>query len=481
VAQQTTRLLGGRYRLIERLGTGGMATVWLAEDERLGRQVALKRLHGDSPEDMARRFEREAKVLARLNHQNVVAVFDTVPDDEGIVIVMEHVPGETLRDALKRGPLPPREALSVVAGVAAALDHGHRQGVVHRDVKPANVLLRPDGIAKLADFGIAIAAERTQITRTGTVMGTASYMAPEQLEGREATPASDVYALGALAYESLTGSRAVGGKTPAEIVHRVATRPPPDLRERWPEAPPAAVAAIKRAMARDPRERQGSAGELAEDLTAAVGAAEHTAPTEALEGTGRTAVLGAAASPPGGATRRESDSGRGGRPLLWVPLVLLVGLVAVALALAAGGDDEPERAEAPSTAGRAESTPAQAEPEQEPASPAEEPADPIAEGLRLQEAGFAAMGAGRYEEAIEASRRSTELLEGSGRTEYAFALFNLGRSLRLAGRPAEAIPVLERRLEIPNQTGAVKAELKLAEQAAGGGKQKRNKGGEGDD
>lgn len=498
MAQQTTdRLLAGRYRLLERLGTGGMASVWLAEDERLGRQVALKRLHGDGPEDMARRFEREAKVLASLNHQNVVAVFDTVPDDEGIVIVMEHVPGETLRDALKRGPLPPGEAAAVVEGIGAALDHGHRQGVVHRDVKPANVLLRPDGVVKLADFGIAIAAERTHITRTGTVMGTAAYMAPEQLEGRDATPATDVYALGAVAFEVLSGRRAVGGKTPAEIVHRVATRPPPDLRESWKAAPPAAVAVVRRAMARDPRDRPSSAGDLAAELREALGEGSggHTAATAPVAGTasavipgatgpstGATALIGAAVpAPPTGATRHEPSLAARKGHLRWIPLLLLVGALTLALALAAGDDDE--RASEPATAGKADRR------AQEPASPprgadpAEPASDPLADGLRLQTQGYDALQQGRYDEAIDASRRSAGLLEGTGRIEYAYALFNLGRSLRLAGRPAEAIPVLEQRLEIPNQTDAVKAELKLAEQALGGGKSsgKREKGHEKDD
>src|SRR3954463_1840495 len=143
-------LLAGRYRTIERVGSGGMATVLLAEDGGLGRQVAVKRLHAESPEDTARRFRREAKLGASLNHPNLVAVYDIVTDEEGVLIVMEYVDGETLRDAIDRGPLPPERALEVLRGVAAGLDHAHSEGIVHRDVKPANVLLgRRAGEVKL--------------------------------------------------------------------------------------------------------------------------------------------------------------------------------------------------------------------------------------------------------------------------------------------------------------------------------------------
>src|SRR5437667_1900646 len=142
-------VLGGRYRVLERLGTGGMATVFLAEDQRLGRKVAVKRLHSDSPDDAALRFQREAKVGASLSHPNLVTVFDTVADDEGVLIVMEYVEGENLADVMARERLPAERAVAIVADVAAALDHAHAAGVVHRDVKPANVLVGPGGKAKL--------------------------------------------------------------------------------------------------------------------------------------------------------------------------------------------------------------------------------------------------------------------------------------------------------------------------------------------
>ncbi|MDP9227810.1 MAG: serine/threonine protein kinase, partial [Actinomycetota bacterium] len=259
-------LLVGRYRKLAAIGVGGMARVYLAHDELLGRRVAIKLLHADSPDDGAIRFRREAKLGASLNHPNLVSIFDIVTDDESVLIVMEYVDGETLRDAVARGPVPPERAVEVIRDVAAGLDHAHAHGVVHRDVKPANILLRHDGIAKVADLGIATAAERTAITRSDVVLGTASYMAPEQLTGDRAGPRSDVYALAAVAFEALSGRKVRSGKTPVEVAHEVVSGPPPDLGAVWPDAPPDAATALVRGMARDPEDRPASAGALAREL-----------------------------------------------------------------------------------------------------------------------------------------------------------------------------------------------------------------------
>ena len=224
-------LLAGRYRVIDRLGAGGMASVWLCRDERLDRPVAVKRLHADSPRDAERRFLREAKLGASMNHPNLVSVYDTETDDEGLLIVMEHVEGESLAHALLRGPLQPDRVAEIARDLGEALDHVHAHGVVHRDVKPANVLLRHDGAVKLADLGIAVSVDQTRVTRSGTVLGSAAYMAPEQLEGADVGPATDVYALAAVCFEALAGRKARDGRTPVEIAHSVATTPPPDVRE----------------------------------------------------------------------------------------------------------------------------------------------------------------------------------------------------------------------------------------------------------
>jgi serine/threonine protein kinase len=264
------RLLAGRYRVLGRLGSGGMAVVVLAEDKRLGRKVAVKRLHAESPEDAARRFEREAKLGASLNHPNIVAVYDIVSDDEGVLIVMEYVDGRTLRTEMDAGPMPPRRAIEILSGVAAALDHAHEHGVVHRDVKPANVLIAErDGAVKLTDLGIATAAERTRITGSGIVLGTAAYMAPERLDGHAGGAAVDVYATAALAFEMLSGRKAVTGNTPIEVARRVMEAPPPDLSEELPGTPARAAAVLKRGLAKEPDERPASAGALVRELAAA--------------------------------------------------------------------------------------------------------------------------------------------------------------------------------------------------------------------
>jgi eukaryotic-like serine/threonine-protein kinase len=311
-------LLVGRYRVLRHLGAGGMATVLLCQDERLDRLVAVKRLHADQPEDVRRRFLREAKLGAALNHPNLVSVFDTVTDDEGVLIVMEYVKGEALSAAVRRGPLAPERVGRMAAELGAALDHAHRHGVVHRDVKPANVLLRDNGTTKLADLGIATAAHHTRITRSGVVLGTASYMAPEQLEGEQVGPRADIYALAAVCFEALTGERARQGRTPMEIARRIATEPVIDVRERWPDAPAPVAELLRRGMAADPRERPATAGELGDGLRRAL--AQRPAPTavtrrlERGAGTGRSDRAAGATAAPGRFERRAAaTTGPGGR------------------------------------------------------------------------------------------------------------------------------------------------------------------------
>src|SRR5215213_6080204 len=273
-------MLDGRYRVLRHLGSGGMASVLLCEDERLGRRVAVKRLHADSAVDVELRFKREAKLGASLNHPNLVSVFDTATDDEGVLIVMEYVEGEPLSKMLRRGPLRPEEVSAMVRDLGDALDHAHAQGVIHRDVKPSNVLIREDGLTKLADLGIATASDGTKITRSGTVLGTAAYMAPEQLDGRDAGPEADIYSLAAIAYEALSGRKPREGRTPMEIAHRIATDGPPDLREAWPMAPKPAARVLQRGMARNPAGRPASAGALASELAEALEETPKAAPAQ---------------------------------------------------------------------------------------------------------------------------------------------------------------------------------------------------------
>ena len=261
-----------RYREISSLGSGGTATVVLAEDATLGRLVALKRVHPLGDARRHSRVHREALIGAALSHPNLVSVYDVLAGDDGEpVIVMEYVEGETLRDALERGSgFALGEAVRVIGGVGAGLDAIHRRGVVHRDVKPANILLGTNGAIKLADLGIASAADRTRITIDGAVLGTFSYMAPEQLEGDRPTTAIDVYALAAVAFEVLSGRKARLERNPLALAHALATQPPPDLREAWAQAPRAAVELLARGLSREPDRRPRSAGELAGRLRAAL-------------------------------------------------------------------------------------------------------------------------------------------------------------------------------------------------------------------
>jgi len=503
-----TELLAGRYRRLSSIGIGGMARVYLAEDERLGRRVAVKQLHAAGPEDAALRFEREAKLGASLNHPNLVSIYDIATDEESVLIVMEYVDGTTLQGAIMRGSLPPERVVEVVRDVAAGLDHAHAHGIVHRDVKPANILLRRDGVAKLADLGIATAAERTSITRSDIVLGTASYMAPEQLAGERAGPAADVYALAAVAYEALCGQKARTGKTPVEVAHEIVNGAPPDLREARPEAPRGAAALLARGMDRDPQRRPGSAGEFAAGLERALAAwpAERSDATEATAALAASPAVGrgdSARQPSlvwpaeGPAPRRERAPSptaaratpRRRRPA-GIPAVAGIALIVLAsaagiVALGAGDDGAPDRRE-PVVTDRADSgssgssrrgstteqsapapeaspEPAPVEPDRAPPSATDAAADPAA----LNDEGYRLMQAGDYEAAIPLLEQAVAAYpEGSQELTYAYALYNLGRSLRLAGRASEAVPILERRLRIPNQTETVRRELEAARAAS---------------
>src|SRR3954447_31682 len=494
----TPTVLAGRYRVLDRLGSGGMATVYLAEDERLGRKVAVKRLHSDSPEDAAQRFEREAKVGASLSHPNLVTVFDTVADDEGVLIVMEYVQGENLAQLMGRERVPSEQGISIIRQVAGALDHAHHAGVVHRDIKPANILISPDGKAKLVDLGIATASERTQITAAGTVLGTPSYMAPEQLEGGKITRAVDIYALGAVAFELLSGRRARSGRTPVEIAHQIASEPAPDIRKAWSDAPSAAAEVLQRAMARDPQERPRSAGQLARALDDAFKvtqpAPERTIPFQAVERPAPAPAPAPAQTPPPPAAGRRRPAppvsrSRSGLPR-WIPVAALVAvLLVVAGAIAAlsnGGSDKgtapvvPAKQQSTKKAKKkttkktattrsqtASQTSSQAAPSTQTSPTTQAPAT-SGNPSQMQLQAHNLISQGKYDEAIAIDKQVVAKGPSSGLT-YAYALFDLGHALRLAGRPGEAIPVLEQRMKINNQRDVVKQELEKAKQEAGSG------------
>jgi serine/threonine-protein kinase len=265
------RLLAGRYRLARALAHGGMAQVWEARDEVLDRMVAVKVLHphlaGD--EALVARFRQEAVAAARLSHPNVVATYDTGVDQGFPFIVMELVWGKPLRRVLDEdGALPVERALDIAAQVAGALDYAHRSGIVHRDVKPGNILLCDDGRAKVADFGIAKALAGSDLTQTGMVLGTARYLSPEQVNGLPLDGRSDVYALGVVLYEMLCGAAPFDGDTDMAIALSRLHRDPPSVIERRPEIPPALQVVVTRALARSPQDRFAGAADLRAALLA---------------------------------------------------------------------------------------------------------------------------------------------------------------------------------------------------------------------
>jgi eukaryotic-like serine/threonine-protein kinase len=264
------KLLDGRYRVESRIARGGMATVYLALDIRLDRTVAVKVMHRSLAEDPAfvRRFIGEAKSVASLSHPNVVHVFDQGTDGDNVYLSMEYVPGRTLRDVLRdRGRLPAREALEVMIPVLAALGAAHQAGLVHRDVKPENVLLSDDGRVKVVDFGLARAIEATNQTRTGVMIGTIGYMSPEQVTSGATDARSDVYSSGIMLFELLTGRQPYEGETPMSVAYRHVHDTVPVPSALLPGSPPLLDTLVARATSRDPANRPADATAL---LVAAV-------------------------------------------------------------------------------------------------------------------------------------------------------------------------------------------------------------------
>jgi len=272
-----TTLVAGRYELRRPLGHGAMAVVDLADDVELARPVALKRLAENlaRDEDIRRRFLREARLAGRLSHPNVVRVYD-VGEDGGLpFIAMEYVDGETLAELVaRRGRLPPAEAAGLGAQACSGLAAVHEAGLVHRDVKPQNLLLRSDGTLKLGDFGIAFGGnEATQLTQAGTLLGTAAYVAPEQARGERVTAAADIYGVGAVLYELLAGEPPRRVDSFAELEHDEAFRLP-DLASRAPGVPSDLAAAVASCLALRPEDRPESAAALARRLARVAGEAE---------------------------------------------------------------------------------------------------------------------------------------------------------------------------------------------------------------
>ena len=355
----------GRYRLVRRIATGGMGEVWEADDTVLGRRVALKVLVEELAADdrATRRFVREARATARLAHPNVARVYDFERDGGAPFLVMELLEGETLASRAAAGPLPPAEAARITAAVADALDFAHQRGIVHRDVKPSNVMLTPGGEVKVMDFGIAAAADETHSTTGSGLYATAGYVSPERVAGEPATPASDVYSLGAVLYELLCGRPPFTGSSPALVARAHLHDRPIPVRRLAPWVPARLARACEAALAKDPARRPSSAAALATRLRAAASAGPPAGlppagpPTERLHpepAPDQAAAPAEVAVAPGMTTEQVGAGGpvwRRRRRRVSVLLgVVLVALLAVVAARELGGRaDDPER---PVTQGR---------------------------------------------------------------------------------------------------------------------------------
>ncbi|HEX3333932.1 MAG TPA: Stk1 family PASTA domain-containing Ser/Thr kinase [Acidimicrobiales bacterium] len=350
---ETPRIYSGRYELTHLVARGGMAQVYRAVDRQLDRPVALKVLFPELSVDktFVERFRREAQAAANLSHPNIVPVFDWGEDDGAYFIVMEYIDGRSL-SAVLRDPqkLDPRQVAMIGAGVAAALGFAHRHGVVHRDVKPGNVLITPEGEVKVTDFGIARAINTEEsLTQTGAVMGTAAYFSPEQAEGKGVDARSDIYSLGVVLYEMAVGRPPFTGDSPVAVASKHVRDDPELPRLVNPRVPVALEAVIMKAMAKDPAARYGSAEELRADLLrfadgrpveasdaaltsvmGAVGAGAAT--TSMMNATGRTMAVPASARA-SASDKEDEERKRRTRRLVWLLVGLLVLLAIIAFFL----------------------------------------------------------------------------------------------------------------------------------------------------
>ncbi len=570
--------LPDRYTDLRRIAAGGMATVYAAQDTRLGRKVAIKVLHPHvaASADARERFAREARAAARVgDHPHVVAIYDVGEAGGTPYLVMAHFDGGTVADRLRAGRVPRGVALGWLEEAASALDHAHRQGIVHRDVKPGNLLLDADGRLAVGDFGLARMAAESSLTQTGTVLGTAAYLSPEQALGRSATAASDRYALAVVAFELLTGRRPFPAEHPAAQTRAHVELPPPAASEVAPELPAAVDRVLWRGLEKDPARRWDTAGRFVEALDEALaGSGELATQTLPVTPVRRPAGEGAVAQPPatrraargpspgaaggpGEVAPRRTPSEAAGRPREptrragrgrtsgaaaggrgetegarrrargWIVGAGLGGvalLAGAAIALLAGGGGDggspatqaavTRQSAASESASRSErreretttAAPTATTPPATEAAPTTEATPPAApEGGSGDETGagpgngngsgngngngngrgkakgqrevagdpstLLAQGhqlllANRPAEAIAPLRQAVDGCPIAQTDPCAYAYYDLGRALRLAGQPQAAVPVLLTRLQNPDQRETVLAELRAARREA---------------
>jgi eukaryotic-like serine/threonine-protein kinase len=441
----TTDLLPPRYRRPVRIGRGGMGDIYRATDTMLGRDVAIKILADRYAQDVAirERFTREALAAARLSGEHhSVTIYDVGDHNGRPYIVMEYLGGGSLDDVLRsEGAQPPQRVFNWLEEAGDALDAAHRQGVVHRDVKPANLMLDAEGHVHVADFGIASAADMESLTLTGTVLGTAGYLAPEQARGERAVPASDRYALAVVAWELLTGRRPFQSETATAEAAAHVSAPIPSISEHS-DLPRELDPVFARALAKDAHERHETAGDFVAELRAAL--AEAAGSTRTLPFAGPTPVTEPTAPMRRGDDaddlRPPRDRSRGGAVWPVFAVVLVLGAIAGALLayfLTEGGGSDAKQGTTVLTRERTVTSPggvttverpvtvtttAPSTPTQPPAT--QSPGNSVS-GAALNNAGYLRMRLGDYEGALPLLERAVERLQGTGSLDEAYASFNL--------------------------------------------------------
>jgi serine/threonine protein kinase len=434
----STQLLPPRYHSPRRIGRGAMGDIYLATDDLLGREVALKVLGDRYAADtgIRQRFKREGLAAARLSGEpGAITIFDVGEWEDRPFIVMEYLSGGSLEDRIRsEGAQPPARGLPWLEQAAAALDAAHRHGIVHRDVKPANLLLNDRGEVRVADFGIASAAGMDSMTMTGTVLGTAGYLAPEQAMGERATPASDLYALAVVAYELLSGERPFDSDSPTAEAAAHVNAPVPSIAARCENLPPEVDPVFRHALAKDPARRYGSAREFVAELR------------DALSGpAGTTAVLA-----PARPQRRTPAY------LLPLALILTAGAIGAIIAVILTSGSSSPTVVTRTIAGPGgtttvrqtvtHETTAAAPAPPPPPPPPPPPAPSSAGGHTLNNNGYALQQQGNYSDALPLLQQAVQKLAGAGPSDpyEGYANYNLGYTLYKLGRCDEAVAYLKR-------------------------------------
>ena len=430
-------VLPERYTGAQPIGRGGMGEIFRATDTTLGRAVAVKVLAEGYAQDpsVRERFTREALAVARLSgNPNIVTIYDVGEHRQRPFIVMEYLPGGSLEQKIRaEGVQTPRQSLEWLEQAAGALDAAHREGVVHRDVKPANLLLDRYGHVHVADFGIASAAGLGSLTQTGTVLGTASYLSPEQAQGERTTPASDLYSLGIVAFELLTGRRPFEGDSVAAEAAAHVTGVVPPVRELNPALPSELDAVFAKALAKNPASRFGSAAEFVASLRHSL-----------EEAAGSTAIIAPASLPTEPTrqlpTRARSRRGRPGWLLPLLGLLLAAGAGGgIAGAMLAGGNAK-QTVKTVTTAGKTVVTTA--------STPTSTPSAPSTDPAALNNQAFELIKQRNYQAALPLLQQAVQGLQGGTDLTTAYANYNLGVTLIALGQCSAAMPYLQTALQI---------------------------------